>query len=295
MKDLQNSRIIINAMPKSGTHLLSNIVQILGYHNVLSHKGAIQKKAYKKGIGYPKNLCYKHIHKNVRLRFYKRFGAFLNNGKNNIPIGVMSPTQVPVKLVRKWLRQIPIGYFIIGHVPHSREFEEILMEGDFQHILIIRDPRDVLLSFLHYSTKPGHWLRADLLCLSEDERMLFALKGGYAPKSRTHIIGTINAFRSLMDWTQSKKFLMVRFEDLIGTQGEGSYDTQYYTVKRICNHLGIEDDEKIVVNTCKQAFNVKSPTFRKGKIAAWKSEFTEKQLQLFNKYGGELLHELCYQ
>jgi hypothetical protein len=283
---------MINAMPKSGTHLLSNVVQILGYHNISSQRGTLQKMAYKRGIGFPRNLCYKHINKNVKLRLYKRFGIM--NQSSKIPIGVISPIQVPKKLVVQWLSKIPPGHFIIGHVPYSQEFEEVLIQRNFRHILIMRDPRDVLLSFLHYSLKPGHWLREDLLSLSEDERIIFAIKGGYTLKSNTHIVGIIDAFRSLMSWMHSQNFLMVRFEDLVGMKGGGTYESQYRTIKAICNHLEIDNSDETITNVCKQAFDARSPTFRKGQIGAWKTELTERQLEIFNEYGSDLLDKLQY-
>ncbi len=292
MNSNQNSKVVINSMPKSGTHLLSNVVEILGYRNISSHMGAIQKMAYKKGIGFPRNLCYKHISKNVKLRLCRRFGIISQN--SSIPVGVISPVQVPAEFAARWLSKIPPGYFIIGHIPYSQEFEKILVQLNFKHILIMRDPRDVLLSFLRYSLKPGHWLRTDLLNLSEDERIVFAMEGGYAPKSNTRIIGITDAFHSLMNWMRSQNFLMVRFEDLIGTKGHGTYEAQYRAIRAICDHLEIEHNEEVISNVCKQAFDVRSPTFRKGQIGAWRTEFTERQLEIFNKYGSGLLDKLQY-
>lgn len=279
-------------MPKSGTHLLSNVVQILGYHNVSSHRGTLQRIAYGKGIGFPKNLCYQHISKNIKLRLYNRLGIM--NQSSKIPIGVISPMHVPVKLVAQWLSKIPPGHFIIGHVPYSEGFEEVLIRQNFKHMLIVRDPRDVLLSFLHYSLKPGHWLRPDLLSLAEDERVVFAIKGGYTPKSNICIMGIIDAFRSVMRWRYSQNFLMVRFEDLVGTKGGGTYDVQYRTIRAICNHLEVDGSEEVIARVCKQAFDARSPTFRKGQIGMWKTEFTERQLEIFNEYGSDLLGKLQY-
>ena len=289
-------RILVNSMPKSGTSLLIKTVELLGFRNVPRTYGISQSILSKIGLSIPHILSYQTVSKHHMSHFYRLFnkiqkGAF-------IPIGVTTPVQIPSIIVSFWLRQIPReNYYVAGHIPFSRNLDTLLQQLGYKHILIIRDLRDVLVSFLHFilRLRPEHPLSADFQHLSEDERVKFAINGGYLPISKRQILGIGNAFRSVVDWKQSQNCLIVRFEDLIGEKGGGSSKMQYDTIKRTCNYLQIDLEEREIVRICKSVFDSTAPTFRRGQIGSWKSELKPEWIKIFNQSYSELLSELQYE
>lgn len=291
MKSNQLPKILVNSMPKSGTNLLSRVVELLGYYKFSSNRGIAQKILVKLGIGLPLNLSYGSIDiccKRSRLFWPVFFGC-------KIPIDVTSPIYVPKKIVARWLKAIPYGHFFECHVPYSKDFAQLIKQFDFKHLLIIRDPRDVLVSFIHYVLKQdGHYLRTDFLNLDKNDRVILSIKGGYAPLCKVNVMGILEAFRLIMKWKQSSNVLMVRFEDLIGIKGGGTIDAQYNCIKEICKYLQIDADDRFITQICENAFNTKSHTFRKGQIGAWRNELTHEQLKVFQENVGTLLNDLGY-
>jgi hypothetical protein len=285
-------KILVNSMPKSGTHLLSRIVELLGYCNISSNRGLIKKLEDHLGLGSPTDLAYRWVRRNWKRRIYARIGKSCH--REDVSIGGILAIQVPAHLLVQWLRVVSSGYFIIGHLPYSPTTDAILQQLKFKHIAIIRDPRDVLVSFIHYAQRAGGSLRADLMSLSKDKQIAFALEGGFAPISGIKVTGIKNAFRSIMDWKQTNNLLLLRFEDLVGAKGGGLYDKQYKVVKEICSYLEINADENIVTRVCADAFDNHSPTFRKGQIGSWKNELTLEQSISFSQRYGWLIDELHY-
>lgn len=92
--------------------------------------------------------------------------------------------------------------------------------------------------------KPEHPLKDDFSRLSENERVIFAIKGGYTPVSKIHMRGIKDVFYSVINWRQSNNVLILRFEDLVGVKGGGSYSEQIKSLKEICNYLEINVEDK---------------------------------------------------
>ena len=291
MEAKQTFKILVNSMPKSGTFLLCKAIDLIGFNNI-ARRNLLQKIFSKLGVGLPSGFGHATVAKHWLRRIY---GYFSYECKTSmIPIGVVSPVNVPAKLMAHWLKTIPIGHYIPGHIPWSLELDKILCQLGYRHILIIRDPRDVLVSFLHYVIKPEHGLSKDFKRLSKDEQLEFAITGGYAEIRCTQVLGIGQAFRSIMNWKQSANCLIVRFESLIGEKGGGLKKKQYETIKKICDYLEVSSDEKFISNLCESVFDSYSPTFRKGQIGAWKKELTSDWIKTFNRTHADLLEELQY-
>lgn len=50
-----------------------------------------------------------------------------------------------------------------GHLAWTETTAHLVRAAHLKHLLIVRDPRDVLVSFVHYVTRPEHVLSADFL------------------------------------------------------------------------------------------------------------------------------------
>ncbi len=289
MKKNISNRIVCNSIPKSGTFLLSRVLTLLGYQNVADNRPISQRILNRLSLGNPACL----IHDVVMRHWERKFYSYTNPSNNQklLPIGVTSPELVPEELVRKWLLKVPYGMQMVGHVPYSHSFDVILQEHDYKHLVIIRNPKDVLVSFLHYVVKPGHVFRKDFMRLSEEERLSLAFYGGYAPLCDRNIIGLDNAFQSVLEWKQSQNCLIVKFEDLVGEKGGGTFQRQYDIVKKIIDYLGIDSNESSVIQVCKQAFSRESRTFRNGQIGSGVKQLNEMWLQNLVKGRSNLLKE----
>ncbi len=283
-----NNRVFVNSMPKSGTHLLGNVINLCGYGSVERIRHTLTR-----GLGVPRNFAYEAVYRNWVRKFYMTCCYKVED--TTVPIDVTSPIQTPAFLLRWWLDQIPKQKYFIGHVPWSPTSDEILTTLGYKHVFIIRDPRDVLVSFLHFVQRPQHSLRSDFQHLSPQEQFSFAITGGKAQQSNRHMMGIIDSLESVIKWKQSNNSLLVRFEDLIGAQGGGgSKERQFLAVKQICLYLEIDADTAFIDTICQQAFDPSARTFRQGKIGGWRDVLKAEQLTMFYQQASDILTNLGY-
>jgi hypothetical protein len=277
--------MLINSMPKSGTHLLTQVVTLLGYKDFGAHDTIWPKVKDRLGFGAPVVLA----HLRVKRNWARRLAALGHRDGETIPVDVTMPVQTPVSLAGRWLRAIPPGHYLSGHVPWSAATANLIRTTGLKHLIIIRDPRDVLVSFVHFVSRPEHILSQDFAGLSADQRVRLALTGGRGPRSGLQIIGLSDAFASIMAWQREPDVLFVRFEALIGEQGDGSGAEQQASVRAICQHLALAHDNSLIEQVCLRAFDTGAATFRRGKIGSWRDELTPDQIDWANQSFGSWL------
>lgn len=283
-------RLLLNSMPKSGTHLLTQVIDLLGYQDFGRAGGLRGKLADRLGLGAPVVLAHLRVQRNWR----RRLGMLTRQGRATaIPLDVTTPVPTPIAVARGWLHAIPPGYYLSGHVPWTAETARLVREANLKHLLIVRDPRDVLVSFLHFVTRPEHRLSRDFLPLTADERLHLALDGGAGPRSGQRIEGLAASFAAILAWRREPDVLLLRFEDLIGERGDGSAEAQRRAVQAICQALELDADPAFVDRVCQQAFDVHAETFRRGKIGSWQDELTPAQVATCQARLGPLLAELA--
>jgi hypothetical protein len=283
-----NKRVFLNSMPKSGTFLLAKTLQLLGYKDFSKDIAFFKKGLSKLGMWVPLSFSHEQIDKNLSYRFFRVLKAH-----SYVDIGVMSPIKVPSSLCSKWLEKVPEGYFIAGHVPCTETFEGLLKELNFRHIIIIRDPRDVLVSMAHYIAKPVHPLSKTMSKFSFNKRIQFLMKGGMV--GNRIILNFKDAYSSMLKWRYSRDCVLIRFEELIGEKGGGNKSSALMTLKNIAGYLDINLDDSRMNYIYSNIFDVNSPTFRKGKIGSWKEEFPAGLLDNFNEQMKEIITELGYE
>jgi len=190
--------------------------------------------------------------------------------------------------------------YLLSHFTPSIAFLMALEEGN-QEVYIIfnfRDPRDALTSFFHayHPNNPKNfhvymkYLKKVYSNLSDDELLSMYIT---IDKYREIEYNVLEHFR----WNRVLYFhpgvLNVRFEDLVGSKGGGSEERQLKTIEHIMNYLGIDgvDSQQIARN----AFDEKSPTFRKGTIGGYKEVLSKEQKKLFNKLHGDIIKQYGYE
>ncbi|MEO1377896.1 MAG: sulfotransferase domain-containing protein [Cyanobacteria bacterium J06635_10] len=101
-------------------------------------------------------------------------------------------------------------------------------------------------------------------------------------------------------WIYDPNCLAVKFEDLVGERGGGSEETRLHMVEKIMDFLEVQlPAEQIKSQFASYVMNPKeSHTFvkgGKGSIGGWQAVFQENHKQEFKKVAGDLLIELGYE
>lgn len=101
-------------------------------------------------------------------------------------------------------------------------------------------------------------------------------------------------------WIHEPSALAIKFEDLVGERGGGCEDTRLHLVEKIMNYLEIPfSTEQIKSQFTSHAMNPEeSHTFKKGgkgSIGGWKKHFKEEHKEAFKQVAGQLLIDLGYE
>lgn len=272
-------RVLANSLPKSGTHLLTQLLNALGMRNHPFHlTGALGRVQGRNP--------------------FRRWQIRRRHDRKGIRIDIDND----IKIDRDWLASnladVPYGSYIRGHCPYSKEIENLLHKLDYKILFIIRDPRDVVVSYFHHMVRdknyPPHSFFVQLP--TDDERLKYAITGiRHLDTPRLYRAPIDFELESVIGWIDSTNVCAVRFESLIGPQGGGEKHTQIQTVQRIMDFLGINYDSQQVEKIAARVFSPSSPTFRKGRIGDWKNHFSEANKRLFNQIAGDYLVRLGYE
>lgn len=101
-------------------------------------------------------------------------------------------------------------------------------------------------------------------------------------------------------WTNNSDTLAIRFEDLVGERGGGSEEKRLYVVEQILDYLEINlSAQEIESKFASYTMNPEeSHTFKKGgkgSIGGWRSVFNDNHKKAFKQVAGDLLIELGYE
>lgn len=267
-------KIVANSVPKSGTHLLLQLLGLLGFEQG--------------------NLTIGEHFLLGRLPLAKRFlrGPLLN--KDSITLGVENPKKVRRRWLERRIAEIPEQRAILAHLPYTPEAAELLRANRMPMVVIFRDPRDVAVSYMHWlKQRPQLYHHSEYAALPNDhERLLIAIRRG---KLGEYTLRPMEKqYRQILKWGKSEGALLVRFEDLVGEKGGGSSEVQHETIKRVCEYLALNVDKQRVISVQKELFGPTS-TFRKGQIGGWRTEFTKEHKNAVKDVAGELLIDLDYE
>jgi len=101
-------------------------------------------------------------------------------------------------------------------------------------------------------------------------------------------------------WIKDPHAFAVKFEDLVGDRGGGSEAKRLYLVEQILDYLGISlSAEQVKTQFASRSLNPEeSHTFKKGgkgSIGGWQAYFKEAHKRAFKDVAGDLLIELGYE
>lgn len=250
MTDTKLPRFLLNSIPKSGTHLLKQLL-----------------------LGVP--------------------------GMQNDPfIGMYGHYHYQTAEKLATARALPDHSFLNGHFHYSKKWETFFEELKMKQIFVLRDPRDVLVSYAHFIPKvPLHHLYGTFTQenFSLNDRFKFLIEGGQPITSGVAFQSDISEwYRSFSDWMGRPNVHSVRFEDLMSSE-ENRRKATGEIIDFLWGDIAHSYNREELIT--KMTANIKpqeSVTFRKGKIGSWREELNSDLEALFMKHAGQLLDELGY-
>lgn len=172
-----------------------------------------------------------------------------------------------------------------GHAAFSEQLLDALEAHGARPIQIVRDPRDVVVSFAHWiDSRPDYYAYPYYKGLSLEERMMRLIRGGAGGSMYLDSLATV-LDRSYGWLTSPGRVLVVRFEDLVGQEGGGSAMAQTQAIDSILEWVGVKTDTAVL----KSSLFGGTKTFRSGKIGGWQNEFTGKVEKEFYRVVGDRL------
>ena len=263
-------KAFINSLPKSGTHLTAKCLKLMGYAE-LDHLGSAQ-------VISPSTLS-----KLRRLAWYPFNQGYL--------LGIDTPVEVSKRIVHNRLKKGRPHTFFTAHVGYSTALLDAVRKHDIKPIVVYRDPRAVLVSFVHYVTKlKEHVLHSEFKDLSEELKFQYVLKGHRFTKAYLEPLRT--RCLALDGWLSSDHVLKIRFEDLVGAKGGGTVESQEETIANLCRWLEIPDSK--AEGVADTLFGPGRHTFRKGQIDSWRNEMSDENIKLVEERLGDVLKRWGY-
>jgi len=180
--------------------------------------------------------------------------------------------------------------YLSTHQPCTPEAAEYVKSHGYKVIFILRDPRDQLVSLMHYNQR-GYWPQLPMNHLSHSEQITELITG-----NRFGFHCYEESFVDRLGWKDLGPDItyVTTFEKLIGYRGGGSDTQQKQEILNIAEHIGITLSPQDCERIAKRAYG-KGFTFRKGMIGSWKSHFTLDHVELFKLLYGQELIDLGYE
>jgi len=255
-RSLRGSPILFaNSFPKSGTHLLTQVLQGFPAIGPAVDSGLPAVVTYQGDTG--------------RLRGQAEILADLG-------------------------RLLP-GDNAYGHVHALPEVVEFACRDGFCAYFILRDPRDVVISHVHYVTEmePNHahhrYYAEELN--SFDERLRTSILG--RPEVDIEFPDISARFEPYLGWLDHPEVLTLRFEEFL--------EDQRAALGRVFDHAvgrgfpAMLERERAIQVLAEHIDPGRSPTFRSGKAGGWKQQFSPENKRLFKLVAGKLLVRLGYE
>lgn len=262
-------RILVNGFPKSGTHLLQRCMELLP------------------GLWWDSKWLHWELQHPI--------------SELDVPVEVIEGGDWPpaVEAAGRVLASIGPGEFLMAHLRHFSGFVRLLERRRFRSVLILRDPRDVVVSLAFHFVCVGTHDMNDYftrVLRTDDERFMACIRG-VKPSPETGGKGTggiRERLAAFLPWQQVPFNYITRFERLVGPQGGGDAEIQRAEIEAIARHLGVHPTAEQLDNVVENLYG-QSVTFRRGRIGSWKEHFIEAHKAAFKEAAGQYLIELGYE
>lgn len=183
--------------------------------------------------------------------------------------------------------------FIHTHLPPDEALKARLKALNYKILTILRDPRDQLISAIHFIVNDLDTDHLFNVPLEEFKALTFHQQ---IEELMTGELFGFQIFDSLYrrhyGWLDGET-LVIKFEDLVGPPGGGNGKKRLMTLYKIANFIEESLTPDQAYEIANQLFG-NTATFRSGQIGDWQKAFTQEQKLLFDKLYGEDLTYLGY-
>ena len=256
----QGPRVFINSLPKSGTHLLTSL---------------LDSTAEIKSSG----------------RHLKTVDFDLGTAGQSFCLNV-NKFQNETSKVRG--RQ-----YYSAHFPWDESFKDVLESNQLKYLNMIRDPRDMIVSRYYYIMGLKRHHLHDFLnnnFRNEEERILALINGptsNISDKNPSFVPYRI-ILKWFMGWQKATCAMTIRYEDIIGPRGNTSEAHQVETISQILKHLSIIKTDSEIQDLIPKFLGIKTATLRNGRSGEWRSRLSEPACNAVTEHLNDLIHEMGY-
>lgn len=192
---------------------------------------------------------------------------------------------------QKLCNAVRSGQFFTAHLFYDPIICNDLQKRMVKTLFVTRDPRDVLISNLHYITKlKRHFLHKFFTetLRSDDDRLDTLVRGTPGPPFVRSLRDTLAAY---VPWIGADGVLTIRFEDLVGSRGGGDDEARKQTLIRIASHCGL-NPTGIAPTT--GPVQQSTPTLRLGRAYGWHQFLPKHHSDLILNQCGALIAQMGY-
>lgn len=211
-------------------------------------------------------------------------------------------TPTPIEVKRRLAGCLP-GEIFRGHVAHHPTISWSLQAAGFKHLLIYRDPRDVVVSQFFWwkrMERNGYWPYRYFRSLdSDDDRLTFLIDGWPVALADDRFPSSVRypdigaRYAEFLPWLSDPDCLAVRFEDLVAL---GSRLDAY---RRISDYLFPDAPPELIdaalPRMAGSADPTRSKTFRKGQAGEWRRHLSKMHVDHLKESAGQILIALDYE
>lgn len=205
----------------------------------------------------------------------------------------------PWRLVAAELAKVGPGKYATSHLPAAPELREVLSRLGFRTLFMVRDPRDMLISYMFYVMgRERHRLHRRLAGAysTDDERLMALIEGVEADTAfGSGVPSASERLDDYLGWIGWPLALTCRFEDLIGPRGGGDAHRQLELIESVGRFINRPVSREQAQDIAAAVWSPKSITFRKGKIGDWVNHFGPQHKQALKKRVGHHLVSLGYE
>jgi hypothetical protein len=196
------------------------------------------------------------------------------------------------------IARTPQGQFITGHFTYQDILSEMFDNLGFKVIMMLRDPRDVVVSHAKYVARlERHILHSRYIdeLKDDNERLMASIRGLSIENDKPGLIDIGTRMRRYQPWMNRSETQVCHFEALIGAKGGGSREQQISEVDAILHFIDRPQEDKVVSELADRVWAPNSATFRKGQIGDWRNHFSEEHKEAFKKVAGMELISFGYE
>jgi sulfotransferase 6B1 len=254
-------RVFLVSYPKAGTHLVRGLLDALP------------------------SMRYSGVHLQA-----ERLGAA--PGRSGLPSDPASRDRI-----ERRLRGVRNGQYVSAHLGYAPFLGEALAELGYVTIFVVRDPRDVVVSYARWAASvPAHHMKAHLTREGADaSQNLMDVITGVPDRAGVPGLESIGErLTAYLPWLDHADHVS-RFEQLIGPNGGGTAQAQLDEVRRI-QHAVDRDvpGEDASAAIAARVWSPASATFRRGFAGGWREQFTPELEAAFERAAGDAARRLGY-